>query len=84
LWLCEALDSTREDTALTAFERLTLSYCGRLCLRRKESNISIVLAGQKLGIIFIELINGPFLYEHRSGSCEYGVGLKLAIDRGWL
>jgi hypothetical protein len=36
------------------------------------------------GRIFIELINGPFLYEHRGSPAEYGAGLKLAIDRGWL
>jgi hypothetical protein len=36
------------------------------------------------GRIFIELINGPFLYEFRGSPAEYGAGLKLAIDRGWL
>ena len=36
------------------------------------------------GRIFIELINGPFLYEHRGGPAEQGAGLKLAIERGWL
>jgi len=36
------------------------------------------------GRIFIELINGPFLYEHRGSPAEYGAGLKLAIERGWL
>jgi hypothetical protein len=34
--------------------------------------------------IFIEQINGPFLFEHRGGPAEYSAGLKLAIDRGWL
>jgi hypothetical protein len=36
------------------------------------------------GRIFIELINGPFLFEHKSSPAEYGAGLKLAIERGWL
>ena len=36
------------------------------------------------GRIFIELINGPMLFEHKATPAEYGAGLKLAIERGWL
>jgi len=36
------------------------------------------------GRIFIELINGPMLFEHKATPAEYSAGLKLAIDRGWL
>jgi hypothetical protein len=36
------------------------------------------------GRIFIELINGPFLYDHKGSPAEYGAWLKLAIERGWL
>jgi hypothetical protein len=36
------------------------------------------------GRIHIEKINGPFLYEFKGTPAEYGAGLKLAIDRGWL
>ena len=36
------------------------------------------------GRIFIELINGPFLYDHKGSPAEYGAGLRLAIERGWL
>jgi hypothetical protein len=36
------------------------------------------------GRIFIELINGPFLYEHKGSPAEYKAGLDLAIARGWL
>ena len=36
------------------------------------------------GRIFIELIHGLFLYEHKGSPADYGAGLKLAIDRGWL
>jgi hypothetical protein len=32
----------------------------------------------------IEKINGPFLFEHKGSPGEYGAGLKLAIERGWL
>jgi hypothetical protein len=36
------------------------------------------------GRIFIELLNGPFLYELRGTPAEYKAGLDLAIARGWL
>ena len=41
-----------------------------------------VEAGQE-GRIYIELINGPFLYRER-GTEEYKAALDLAIERGWL
>ena len=34
--------------------------------------------------IYIELINGPFLYNLRGTPAEYKAGLDLAIERGWL
>jgi hypothetical protein len=34
--------------------------------------------------IFIELINGPMLFEHKATPVEYSAGLKPAIERGWL
>ena len=36
------------------------------------------------GRIYIELINGPFLYKDKGSAAEYGAGLRLALDRGWL
>jgi hypothetical protein len=36
------------------------------------------------GRVFIELINGPMLFELKATPAEYSAGLKLAIDRGWL
>jgi hypothetical protein len=36
------------------------------------------------GRIFIELINGPFLYDHKASPAEYKAGLEVAISRGWL
>jgi hypothetical protein len=36
------------------------------------------------GRIYIELINGPFLYEHKGSPAEYKAGLEVAIRRGWL
>jgi len=36
------------------------------------------------GRIFIEKINGPFLFGDKGTPAEYGAGLALAIERGWL
>jgi hypothetical protein len=36
------------------------------------------------GRIYIELINGPMLFDHKSTPAEYSAGLKLTIERGWL
>ncbi len=33
------------------------------------------------GRIYIELINGPFLFRDRGSPAEYGAGLKLLIER---
>ena len=32
----------------------------------------------------IEQINEPLLFRDRGSPAEYGAGLKLAIERGWL
>ena len=34
--------------------------------------------------IYIELINGPFLFREKGTTDEYKAGLDLAIERGWL
>jgi hypothetical protein len=36
------------------------------------------------GRIYIEKINGPFLFGDQGTPAEYGAGLELAISRGWL
>ena len=36
------------------------------------------------GRIYIEKLNGPFLYVDRDTPEEYGAGLALAISLGWL
>jgi len=36
------------------------------------------------GRIHIEKINRPFLSEFKGSPAEYGAGLKLAIESGWL
>ena len=36
------------------------------------------------GHIHIEKINEPFLFRNGASPAEYGAGMKLAIERGWL
>ena len=36
------------------------------------------------GRIYIEKINGPFLFSDKGTPAEYSAGLDLAIARGWL
>jgi hypothetical protein len=36
------------------------------------------------GRIHIEKINGPFLFTHGALPAQYGAGMKLAIERGFL
>jgi len=35
-------------------------------------------------VIYIEKINGPFLFGDKGTPAEYSAGLELAIARGWL
>ena len=36
------------------------------------------------GRIYIEKINGPFLFGDKATPAEYSAGLELAMARGWL
>jgi hypothetical protein len=51
---------------------------------RKLIEIANSVEAVQDGRIFIELINGPFLYEHKGNPAEYKAGLDLAIAKGWL
>jgi hypothetical protein len=51
---------------------------------RKLLEIANAIEPAQDGRIFIELINGAFLYEHRGSPAEYKAGLEVAISRGWL
>jgi hypothetical protein len=51
---------------------------------RKLIEIANAVEAVQDGRIHIEKINGPFLYEFKGSPQEYGIGLKLAIERGWL
>jgi hypothetical protein len=51
---------------------------------RKLVEIANAVEAVQDGRIFIELVNGPFLFEHKASPAEYKAGLDLAIARGWL
>jgi hypothetical protein len=51
---------------------------------RKLIEIANSIEAVQDGRIYIELVNGPFLFEHKSSPAEYKAALDLAIARGWL
>ena len=50
---------------------------------RKLIEIANSIEAVQDGRIYIELVNGPFLFEHKGSPAEYSA-LDLAIARGWL
>ena len=52
-------------------------------LRKLLKNASTIEPAQD-GRSYIELLNAPFLFQHDGSPAEYGAGLALAIERGWL
>jgi hypothetical protein len=51
---------------------------------RKIMEIAKAIEPVQDGRIHIETINEPFLYKERGSPAEYGAGIKLAVQRGWL
>ena len=51
---------------------------------RKIMELAHAFEPIKDGRIYIEKINGPFLFEHKGTPAEYKAGLDLAIAKGWL
>jgi len=51
---------------------------------RKLIGIANSVEAVQDGKIYIELINGPFLFREKGTPDEYKAGLDLAIERGWL
>jgi hypothetical protein len=62
----------------------TRPYADPEAAARKLIEIANSVEAVQDGRIFIELINGPMLFEHKATPSEYSAGLKLAIERGWL
>jgi hypothetical protein len=51
---------------------------------RKLIEIANSVEAVQDGRIYIELINAPFLYEHKGSPAEYKAGLDLAVAKHWL
>jgi hypothetical protein len=60
------------------------AYANPEAAARKLVEIANSIEPAQDGRIFIELINWPFLSEHKGSPAEYKAGLELAIARGWL
>jgi hypothetical protein len=59
-------------------------YAAPQAAARKLIEIANSVEAVQDGRIYIELINGPMLFEHKATPAEYSAGLDLAIERGWL
>jgi hypothetical protein len=51
---------------------------------RRIIEIASTVEAVQDGRIHVELINGPFLFRDMGSPAEYGAGMKLALERGWL
>ena len=51
---------------------------------RKPIELANAVEPVQDGRIYIEKINGPFLYQHKGTPAEYKAGLERAIANGWL
>jgi hypothetical protein len=43
-----------------------------------------ILEAVQDGRIHIEKINAPFMYQRGGSGPEFGAGINLAVERGWL
>jgi hypothetical protein len=82
-WQAGERESSEMDATLM---KLTTSrpYADPEAAARKLIEIANSVEAVQDGRIFIELLNGPMLFELKATPTEYSAGLKLAIERGWL
>jgi hypothetical protein len=59
-------------------------YCDPQKAARKILEIANSVEAIQDGRIHVEKINGPFLFRDGGSPAEYGTGMQLAIERGWL
>jgi hypothetical protein len=97
LWMiaADAFAASRSPLRARAitFERATWKpheVCRAPALRRPREaarrivEIASTVEPAQDGRIYVELINGPFLFKDKGSPAEYGAGMKLALERGWL
>ena len=51
---------------------------------RRLIEIANTIEPNQDGRIYIEKINGPFLFQDQARPEEYAAGIKMAVARGWL
>jgi hypothetical protein len=51
---------------------------------RKLVELAASIEAVQVGRIHIEKINAPFLYKLKASGEEFGAGIKMAVERGWL
>lgn len=49
---------------------------------RRMVEIASTIEPVQGGRIHVEKVNGPFLFQDKASPAEYGMGMKLAIERG--
>ena len=59
-------------------------YADPAVAARKLPEIANATEAVQDGRIYIETINGQFLFKEGGTPAEYGAGLELAIANGWL
>jgi hypothetical protein len=59
-------------------------YANPEAAARKIIEIANSVEAVQDGRIYIELINGPMLFEHKATPAEYGAGRDYAVAKGWL
>ena len=55
-----------------------------LTAARKILGIANSVEAIQDGRIHVEKVNGPFLFRDGGSPAEYGAGMNVAIERGWL
>ncbi|BAL08520.1 MULTISPECIES: hypothetical protein [Bradyrhizobium] len=60
------------------------TLCDPEAAARKLVELAASVEAVRDGRIYIERINAPFLFKLKGSGSEFGAGLKLAIERGWL
>jgi hypothetical protein len=82
--LTAARGGHKEDRTAAMKHVTVRPYADPAVAARKLLEIANATEAVQDGRIYIETINGQFLFKEGGTPKEYGAGLRLAIDRGWL
>lgn len=59
-------------------------YSDSTTAARKLVELAASIEPVQDGRIHIEKLNGPFLFTLKGNGSEFGAGLRVAVERGWL